>query len=392
MNVIQQTDFIDKCTGCSACYNICPVSAINMEANDEGFNYPTINNEKCIQCGKCLNVCAIKENYADDVTNENIYSFVGDDNIRNKSSSGGLFYYLAKNILDQGGIVFGAAFDKEKKAVVHCSTDSNDLFNIMRSKYVQSDMGTIYKEIKKELNCDRKVLFCGTPCQVYGLHKYFGGLIKNLYLVDFVCHGVPSPGFLKRILENCEKEEQARITDITFREKDLGWRKLVMKFYFENDIIRSLKSSESAYYRAFLENISLRKSCYTCHFPSKHYSDLTIFDHWLCKNDDNNGTSAVMINTDIGQELLSEMPNECIIGKIRSSELLDIFTSHDKIKAYKNTKHRRNTFFEKYKTNDINYLLEKWLPHELKSMNNFKLLRRISGKTKRIIKRIINVK
>lgn len=186
---------IDKisCCGCSACQNACPQSCIDMNEDNEGFLYPTVNIQKCIDCHLCEKVCPIlntKENRTPlkvlAVKNKN-------KNIVGKSSSGGVFFHLAQQVINDGGVVFGACFNKEWE-VIHSYTESIEgVSRFMTSKYVQSRVGESYKKVKAFLISGRKVLFTGTPCQVAGLYEYLRKPYSNLITMDFLCHGVPSP-------------------------------------------------------------------------------------------------------------------------------------------------------------------------------------------------------
>ena len=221
----------DCCTGCFACANVCSRNAISMPLNSEGFFFPVIDKKLCVNCGKCEKVCQISHKRIMDTLGK-MYSFQSEDSIRMKSSSGGAFYHLAQSVLKNDGVVYGAAYNPNEKRVCHMSTDSVSLEALMRSKYVQSDIGETYRKIKDSLNKGRKVLFVGTPCHIHGLLNFLGKDYANLVTVDFVCHGVPSPGFLSDVILYYENQEKSAVVDVTFREKDLGWRDQVTKIYF----------------------------------------------------------------------------------------------------------------------------------------------------------------
>ena len=182
----------DLCTGCGACVNSCPVNAIVMGADSEGFSYPEVNEDNCIECGKCLNVCPVLSYKNSNNPKPKIYAVRAEDEVRAVSSSGGVFSVLAEAVLDANGVVCGAAFDKEM-CLHHILIDNKkELYKLRGSKYLQSDVGTIYKEIEEVLKEGRKVLFTGTPCQNAALRNILTKEYDNLLLVDIICHGVPS--------------------------------------------------------------------------------------------------------------------------------------------------------------------------------------------------------
>lgn len=204
MNVgLDMIEIKDKkdCCGCYACYNICPKKCISMKADEEGFWYSVIEQNKCVNCNLCEKVCPIinpvnrgnslKLSYA--VKNK-------DEDIRLRSSSGGMFYLLAEDTIKQNGLVYGAAFDKDF-SVKHIGIDKISEIELLQgSKYLQSSIGDTYKHVKNDLRENKQVLFTGTPCQVEGLKSFLGKEEENLITMDFICHGVPSPSIWGGVL------------------------------------------------------------------------------------------------------------------------------------------------------------------------------------------------
>ena len=334
MTIFDNAQIFEKCTACGACANICPKQAIALLESENGFLFPQIDSNKCVQCGLCNRVCYIDKK----IENNRIDcygSFKGQDSLRLKSSSGALFYYLAQTVIKLNGVVYGAVFDSVSKEVRHVSTDDFSLDQIMRSKYVQSNIGNCYKKIENELVKGRSVLFCGTPCQNYALTQFLKGKeYSNLLKVDFVCHGVPSSFFFKDLLKYYESKYGSRVNNITFREKDLGWRQQLIKIYFDNGYVLSERSNYYYYYLAFIDNITLRDSCFKCQFPAKHCSDLTIFDYWDTQDGDNLGVSGYFVNSQNGQNYLELLPKSRI-GKIEKRDYINLITTpHDCIKSY----------------------------------------------------------
>lgn len=295
---------MNKCSGCTACYNICPKGAIKMEKNSEGFFYPVVDQEKCIKCGLCKKVCPVNNNHEKEKEITAYACFNKNKEIRLDSSSGGIFNLIAEYILDDNGIVFGAAFD-EDYLVKHIYIDNKkDLEKLRKSKYLQSSLNDIFKSVKNFLKEDKKVLFTGTPCQIEGLKLFLQKNYDNLYTQDIVCHGVPSPKLWQKYLES--KDE--KIKDVNFRNKDNGWEDFNLKI---NDYAKHHQKDQ--YMRLFLSNLALRKSCYNCS-SKKIYrvSDITLADFWGIDNvlpafNDHFGTSLVVINSLKGKELFDSI-------------------------------------------------------------------------------------
>ena len=233
-----------NCCGCTACANKCPRNAIKMVEDDKGFLYPYIDRKKCINCGLCDKVCPIinkrkTENYP------KAYAAINkDEKIRLNSSSGGIFSALANYILEEQGIIFGAAFSDDF-LVKHIMIDNkDDLYKLRTSKYLQSSLGDIYKEVEKKLNEGKKVLFTGTSCQINGLYGYLNKIYENLYTQDIICHGVPSPKVWKNYLKYRQEKDLESPTKINFREKTIGWIKKLEKYLPSDACDKLMKLTE----------------------------------------------------------------------------------------------------------------------------------------------------
>lgn len=314
---------VKKCTGCSACLHICPKNCINMVPDNYGFLYPHINYEVCVNCGICEKNCPVLNKTAQEShINTNCYATkTNEEIIRKQSSSGGIFSVIAEKVLENNGIVYGAAFD-ENFVVKHRGISSiNDLDLLRRSKYVQSDLNNSFSAIKKHLDDGKTILFTGTPCQVEGLLSYLKKTYDNLIAMDFVCHGVPAPKVWEYYKTYLQKLYKSHIKDINFRDKSLGWKKYSVRFEFENDNIYCNTYGNDPYMKAFLANMDLRESCYTCKFKStKHKSDITVADYWGIDKikpelDDDKGLSLLLINTKKGNTLLADVKNKLTLTK-----------------------------------------------------------------------------
>lgn len=314
-------EYKQKCCGCGACNNVCPFSAISMHENDKGFLTPIIDESKCTKCGLCLSVCPIfnvKEESAADNPINNIplfkYAFSGCKEILQKSSSGGAFTYIANFILKNNGYVVGAAYVDNNFTVGHIIIDSiSNLSKLRYSKYVQSNQGECYKKVKKLLLQGKTVLYTGTPCQIAGLKGYLGNKdYMNLYTIDLLCHGVPSPRIFRDYLSYFY--EINNIKEICMRRKE-EWASC-FDVEFKNGDIQSKSMSMSLYISSFLSDLTLRDSCYGCKFAKlPRHADITLGDCWNSKKlklgaPFDSKSSIVLVNNLKGKELWEKSLNE----------------------------------------------------------------------------------
>lgn len=370
-----------KCCGCHACYNVCPKGAIKMQQDEKGFKYPVIDKEKCINCGLCTKVCPMLNNKQ--IENKPVaYACINkDENIRSKSSSGGIFTIIAEEILEKNGVVFGATFDEKYNVVHQYIEKKEDLEKFRGSKYVQSSINDTYKKAKEFLEKDRYVLFTGTPCQIEGLKKYIQKDYEKLYTQDIICHGVPSPKVWKKYLEYRESEDKEKPQNISFRNKDNGWKLFNIKFEYLKSKYKQ-NQNKDIYMQAFLKNTSLRDSCYNCSFKKKNrISDITLADFWGIENvlpemDDNKGTSLVIVNSIKGQELFEKIKDNIGFKKVDLEDAIKYNKSM--IESAKKDKNREK-FFENLDKMKFDKLVKKY---------TYKrgIIRKILSRIKRIFK------
>lgn len=297
-----------KCCGCNACVQKCPKQCITMNEDEEGFLYPHVNQDVCIDCGMCEKVCNVINQTSPKVPYKVFAAQNRNFSKCKNSSSGGAFISIAEKIIRDGGVVFGAKFNSIWE-VEHSYVETTDaLTYLMRSKYVQSRIGDTYIEAERFLKQGRIVLFTGTPCQIAGLKLYLRKEYTNLYTVDVICHGVPSPGVWREYLN--ELNNQQDLVDINFRDKDgYSWKKYGVTFIYEKTKISSL-AKDNLFFKGFLQNILLRPSCYDCPAKSsKSNSDITLGDFWGVENVINtvfnrDGVSMIIVNTKHGLNLI----------------------------------------------------------------------------------------
>lgn len=348
------------CCGCSACVQRCPKQCISMSEDEEGFLYPHIDTSTCIDCGLCEKVCPVINQAEPRQPKECYAAYNLDENVRRESSSGGVFSLLAEKVIREGGIVFGATWNDRWQVVHTYTVNIEGLAQFRGSKYIQSIVGESYKQAERFLKDGRKVLFSGTPCQIAGLRLFLRKDYENLVTVDFICHGVPSPGVFRWYLQeelndiahqgnknsvslptihsipkgDVHYPDGLELRGIRFRDKCTGWK----KFSFALDLAKATAGGEeiqfslskdlgeNTFLKGFLSDLYLRPSCHNC--PAKSFksgSDITIADYWGYEDtaelkDDDKGISAVLINTNKGD------------AEYKSIDLLSIPTTIEKIR------------------------------------------------------------
>lgn len=341
-----------ECTGCGACASICPKGAIVMRPDEEGFCYPAVDAALCISCDLCEKRCPVgAQHEAHSV--QTLGAQHRDAQIRQNSSSGGVFTALARDMFAKGGVVFGAAFD-ERLHVEHVGAiDEGELAGMRGSKYVQSDAAEAIGNAAALLARGIPVLFSGTPCQIDGLlAKVRGKDREKLLTVDFVCHGVPSPGVFKSYIDELEKKHGQRVAAYTFRDKRLGWKNFSAVATLEDGTEVAGTQTDEPYLYGFLQNLYLRPSCVQCDQlrGARHRADITIADLWgaqdVCpQRDDDTGLSLVMVNTQKGRQALAGAERELTTFPMRTDELLRFNPSIEQTaKAHP----KRQAFFKMY--------------------------------------------
>lgn len=312
--MIQIKDKAD-CCGCTACASICPKGAITMEPDTLGFKYPKVNLSKCIDCGLCEEVCAFNDNYDKSLNlkEPKIYAARHKDIHEIETSrSGAAFIAISDYILDNGGIVYGVGYKGHFRVAHKRATTKKERNEFKGSKYVQSDLEGIFRQIKEDLKQGNTVLFSGTPCQTAGLNSYIGTKLReNLVLVDIVCHGVPSPYIWRDYITYIEKKYKDKVVKVDFRDKSrVGWSGHIESFSFNS----GNKIESNLFTNLFYKHIMFRPACGICHFSNiMRPSDLTLADYWGWEkkdsyiNNDNKGISLLFCNSVKGVNLFNSI-------------------------------------------------------------------------------------
>lgn len=387
VNMIKKTsDFlINNCMGCYTCYNVCEFEAIEMRLTDDGFYKPFIIREKCQDCGACNKKCPVL--HPDYVNTEEPKFFMGwskDKNIRKMSSSGGIFSEIAIYILENGGLVYGAAWDNLLE-VKHIKVDSiNDLSLLRGSKYLQSKIGEVYKEIKELIeNTTKNILFVGTPCQVAGIKK----IIKNPRLItcDLVCHGVASYIPFKFFIESLED----KIFEVNFRDKITGWRKFSVTYRGMKRNISHVHYKDR-FFVGYLKNYYLNEACYSCSFSKlPRQGDITLGDFWGIEKKydlEDNGVSLIIVNSSMGMHVVDELIRKNRIELVEVDGRKAIEHNIRICSGYYERPQKRDYIIEEIKKKGFTEVAEK----EIKIQNEaLRLLGRFYGVAKSKLKKVI---
>ncbi|CDD36625.1 4Fe-4S ferredoxin iron-sulfur binding domain-containing protein [Clostridium sp. CAG:356] len=372
MSIVNNLDnFKFKCTGCNCCKEICPKKAIKFESNKEGFLEYKIDKEKCINCGLCIKKCPqLNEIKKENFNTEYYAAHSKSEEVILKSTSGGMFTILANAIAQANEYaIFGCFFDEKMVAKHGYVNDIKDLDKFKGSKYIQSDTQNIFQKVKEQLEEGKVVLFTGTPCQIAGLRKFLENKnYDNLYTIDIICHGVPSPLLFKKYKEYLEQENNAKLIKYEFRNKSKKTWELCYYYYFDNGKHKSNVCSMDSYYSNFIDGTTYRECCYECKYAKKdRISDITIGDFWGIQNEHPNnynkyGNSAIIVNTKKGKELFEKIKNDINFEK----------SSFEKISKY-NKNLKQPTVRKNIRDNIYNEIKEKNYEQIVKENMKFKI-------------------
>lgn len=317
-----------RCSGCSACMNICTHDAISMRSDEEGFCYPIVDKDNCVNCNKCIKVCPYNNEWEPSYDMKKcIVGYNLNPRERELSSSGGIFILLAMKTLQDGGVVFGAAYDKDFM-VVHSKAETlEQLISLTGSKYLQSRIETSFRQVREYLQNKRNVLFAGTTCQIAGLKGYLGKDYDLLLCVDFICLGIPSPLVWKDYLTTYFPNEI--ISNVNFKSKSRGWHNFSLdittnKQQFSND------GKNTLFFSGYFKGLYSRPCCSECIFKNNknRISDITLSDSWGCDRfapelDDNKGLSNVIIHSNKGDKAFLSIKNNICYKKIKFSDVIE---------------------------------------------------------------------
>lgn len=362
---ISQLALADDCCGCGACVSVCPKKCISLQLNAKGFYNPVMS-EECVKCSKCVKACQILNRVNSDDPKSCYACKSESDDIRMRSSSGGLFYEICRAFREMYGdesIFCGAVFD-EKLDVIHALRDFKDIEALMGSKYVQSRMGDSYFQIGEKLKLGKHVLFSGTGCQCGGLINYLtctGISSDNLMIVDIICHGVPSLRIWHDYLEELEKRAGKRIVSFQFRNKNVAWRGINPVIRFEDGTKMENDEFVNSFRRLY-GNLSLNEVCHKCSYAAmKRCGDMTIGDYWgvekyMPEMDDNKGVSLCLINSEKGIRLLDAMSRRIHCSSLRADQAMQ-----PQLRGATERNVRHTFFWRDYEKKGYTYVAQKYV-------------------------------
>lgn len=357
----------NECFGCAACNQICPVSAIQMVEDGEGFLYPKVDLDKCISCGQCHRACPVENTITPKYPGKSLVGFSFQTDIRNRSASGGAFNALV-NCATDDSTIFGVEWQSRSSAI-HSKASKNEAYKrFSKSKYVQSIIGDAYGDAKELLDVGKDVLFIGTPCQVAGLRSYLKKDYINLLCVDLVCHGVPSSKTLERYLQSMDRQGR-KVTGIDFREKVAKRNGKVdskcAALHYSDGADKIVDYESSGFLRGFACGLFFRPSCATCPFAcAGRVSDLTIGDAWgIEKNNPrlnpHEGVSLILVNTKKGEAAAEQMKHTMMLEEV-STEIL--ISGNGRLKSPDSGHQNRNDFLRRIDTEDFEKLVQEYIP------------------------------
>lgn len=368
----------EECCGCAACMNICPVNAITMQPDDEGFLYPKIG-KGCVGCNACVRVCPMKKQLKTKTPVAAYGIKHKNDQVRNASSSGGAFTALSNVILDAGGCVFACELDEKLRAKHVKASNRAERDACRGSKYVQSEMNLTFRQVKTELETGAPVMFVGTACQVAGLNSFLEGTnTDGLLTVDFVCHGVPSPKLFEDYKKYIEKNEDSKLSGYYFRPKDNGWGHCEKAVFLDGYSMTDTMLTD-VWKNVFYSNNALRPSCYECHFASMNrVSDITIGDFWGIDDvnsdfNDKQGVSIALFNSARGKVMF-----DCIKEHIDFFECAADSSRNPNLEHPTSKPDTHDIFWAEYRENGFDFIARKY------GQNSF------SGKVKRQLRKLLS--
>ena len=357
-----------NCCGCKNCYNICPNNSIQFRKGMLGHIFPQVDTTTCIDCGKCESVCPMTEEIKPIDFNQIFFiAYSKDFDIRRSGSSGGMFRVFAEHLLNLGYEIYAAAFDDHLNLITANALNKEELFPLLKSKYLICDTGKKFSEIKAKLDSERKIMYVSTPCQVFALKKYLGKDYDNLITVDFFCHGVPSQEFFNKCIEFDQKNRYGgkKIKEYSFREKiKHGATPHYFSVIFENGEKQMGYYFDSTFYAAFQKYICLRESCYSCRFCGRNRpSDITIGDFHNVENyvgeiNRFDGISSVVINSVNGLVLWNNCSDSVWHRSLDIENLIK-----ERIIFSKNTERPEDTdeFIKEYENGGVDGIYDKYL-------------------------------
>lgn len=376
-----------KCCGCTACQHVCPQNAITMKEDEQGFKYPEIDVLRCTHCGLCWKICPFTMLKKPVAPHYQVFAARHkSEEVLERSSSGGMFTAFSDYVLNKGGSVYGCGYDSDFRLVHQRVADKSGRDSLCGSKYVQSDLGDCYVQIRKDLENGKDVCFIGTPCQCAGLQSFLTKTdLSKLVTVALICHGVPSPKLFKEYLEYCNGKRKAKIINYEHRPKHRHWGHIERaKFIYDNGFSDSVSVLSQGWKWLFYSNAALRPCCYECPWAKNgHTADVTVGDYWGiedCMPDfyDKMGVSAVLINTPKGEYVFDAVSG---VLEIRRSCFEDVVRKNPNLTTPSKPLTDRKKFWSIYHRKGFPALIKKY-----GHINLYYKMRNMAGRILRKVK------
>ena len=355
---------INLCYGCSACYYSCPVGAISMIRNKKGYLIPEINDNCCVDCGICKRTCPRLNISIEDKHDFEVFAAKNkEDSVRNVSQSGGVFWPICEYVFSKHGVVYGCSLDSSNKKAIHIrATSLAEVIPFHGAKYIQSDLGDAFKNIKNDLAAKLLVLFVGTPCQVAGLKSFIGKDDPNLLTIDLVCFGVSSPMIWKGYVDKLESIYKGECLQAKFRDKKYGWQSHFSTVVIKKSNERIISIKDTTFRNIFIGKYANRDSCFSCQFRSiNRVGDLTLGDCWGIEETkykdfaDDKGVSLLIINNNKAWNVINN-----ISAKLEYRKLTQDEASQPALISQYNIPKGRDKFWNKYYKSGVDAILIKY--------------------------------
>lgn len=365
------------CVGCSACAASCPTEAIEWKLDRNGFYAPFIKKDLCTDCGACTRVCPALQEPTKQIGKECFYGWHNDPEISMKSSSGGAFTALAQETLKKDGVVFGSVYAQDGKSVIAGDTRSHSLEQLRRSKYVVSDPGNSFVEVKRLLKQGVPVLYVGTPCHIAGLNQYLKGNTEGLLTCDFICGGIPSQECFRQHMEHLEKSYGAPVKSVNFRPKTKGWQRQRLLVEFQNGKRYHKNAFYDTFYACFMmKHLSSKDICDQCPYHEAHCSDLTIADFWGYPAAGvpyrKEGISLLVANTEKGKSAVASLKESMHLVPLEEKY---VGYAYQKREQTEEQKRRKAQFFDQvrregFEATAARYASTNWFKHNLSALKS----------------------
>ena len=373
----------NSCFGCTACASVCRAGAITMCRDAEGFEYPSVDASRCVGCGRCDDICpsvhAPSMKHPADA--QRVYAArCRDGRELRLSASGGVFGVLARHVLARDGVVYGVAYSSAMEARHVAAEDASSLSSLHDSKYVQSHLGSTFRDVQRQLHDGRDVLFSGTPCQVAGLRRFLRQSYTNLLTCDILCHSVASPRIFSDYVRFVERHTRGRMVNLSLRDKSRGWGSGATRIDYADGTSLYDSYWASIWAVAYPLHLITRPSCHACPFCSgQRVGDISIGDFWgveraLPQSYCADGVSLVLVNTEHGRQLW---------GDVQADMFVDASTLDDAMQPvlmrHSSPDVRRDEFWHDYQRGGFDAVVRKYWHYSplLALRQRLKLLLRI---------------